>query len=619
MKTFNFFAVTTFLLFLCFGFSNAQDVPDRVKGSPYPASSIIDTLYVVNDHHFSEAERLTIQTLQGLLAKQKPAIYRNRGGGYAIWLDQLIAEHGIIADYSFNEDFDGLMHHFKNAISGYIICRLHDASSNAAISACGFLNAVAVTPDQTSVLDNIGIPFLEDFTEAGEDSILSVYDSLLSKDIIVYQKEEKDNFLGDYSVFANAFHFFNPISGNMTRDALNRMDDNAVLLGWGDSEHATVSIASSYSIHVHPADWAVNLSTLSNINAPLQQKTHTEDTDSADDVHTVCFVMTDGDNVQWVLNDFATSDKWFGSQRRGEIHLGWTISPALCELTPSVMRYLYEQAANEPDGKDYFIAGPSGLGYIYPDKFPALDSAAVLLNRFMAKSDLNIVNIIGNNSSDTYLGPYLKQEHIDAVFYYPYSNYSGLAGKIKWINDKPVIGGRYNLWSGFNTPTTLASKLNALPKSTSSVNGYSLIPVHVWSNGVDDILVCADLLDSNVVIVTPEVFVQRIQENLGLTNVADDKTTIIRESELHQNYPNPFNPSTRISYTVARASPIRIQVYTITGQLVKVLVNKNQLPGYYETQWNGRNDQGQKMPSGLYWYSMYDGRHTRTKKFVLIR
>jgi hypothetical protein len=132
----------------------------------------------------------------------------------------------------------------------------------------------------------------------------------------------------------------------------------------------------------------------------------------------------------------------------------------------------------------------------------------------MKKSDLKILNIIGNSMDDQYLTPYLNQSNIDAVFYYYFSDYSGGKGEIKWINNKPIITGRYKLWEGFETPNSIASKLNNLSKDIHSASGYSLIPVHVWSMGVEQIIECANLLDSNVRIVTPDEFVSLIKKNV---------------------------------------------------------------------------------------------------------
>jgi len=70
------------------------------------------------------------------------------------------------------------------------------------------------------------------------------------------------------------------------------------------------------------------------------------------------------------------------------------------------------------------------------------------------------------------------------------------------------------LWDGFDTPSSIATKLNNLSTDINSADGYSLIPVHIWSNGVDEIVECAELLDENVRVVTPDEFVSLIKQNV---------------------------------------------------------------------------------------------------------
>jgi len=72
--------------------------------------------------------------------------------------------------------------------------------------------------------------------------------------------------------------------------------------------------------------------------------------------------------------------------------------------------------------------------------------------------------------------------------------------------------------------------------------------------------------------------------------------------ELYGNYPNPFNPSTTISYSVAGTSPTEISliVYNLLGNPVRTLVNGSQQPGFYRVVWDGRDDRGALMPSGIY-------------------
>lgn len=83
------------------------------------------------------------------------------------------------------------------------------------------------------------------------------------------------------------------------------------------------------------------------------------------------------------------------------------------------------------------------------------------------------------------------------------------------MGGKPVIGARYKLWQGYDTPATLAAKLNRQTTDPTSQNGYSLIAVHAWSSSVADIVATASLLDdSRVRVVGPDQFVQLVAQNV---------------------------------------------------------------------------------------------------------
>ncbi len=483
----------------------------RISGSPYPASQQPDTLFVVNEAQFSPDQRFTIETLQGILAQKKPAIYRLIPGGYTLWLSDLQRHFGVTVNHAFETDFSGLLGHFKSRISGYILCDLREASANVALSLCGIQNATAVTPEIQPVADSLGIPFLLNVRGQNTNDLLQKYGSDFTNSIVSFQDPDKCLNLGDYPIFSKAVTFYSHEGDAIFDRVLGRSPRGGALLGWGHDEFQLVSQSSKRGFWVHAADWALNLSTLTNFNAELHQKPPADSSMiSTENVHTVCFLMTDGDNVQWLLNDFATSDHWYGSSLRGKVNLGWGVSPALAELAPTVLDYFYRQAANSSSGRDYFVAASSGLGYMYPELFPDLSRFSGLTAAFMKKADLHIVNIIGNDSSRAFLAPYLSQNQIDAVFYYDFSNYSGGKGVIHWISGKPVIFGRYNLWQGFETPLSLAEKLNHLSRDAHSPQGYSLIPVHVWSNGVSQVVSCANRLQPDVLVVTPDIFVKRI-------------------------------------------------------------------------------------------------------------
>ncbi|MCX5801250.1 MAG: T9SS type A sorting domain-containing protein [Candidatus Eisenbacteria bacterium] len=87
----------------------------------------------------------------------------------------------------------------------------------------------------------------------------------------------------------------------------------------------------------------------------------------------------------------------------------------------------------------------------------------------------------------------------------------------------------------------------------------------------------------------------------------------------HQSYPNPFNPLCTIGYDVPRAGKVSLQVFDVTGSLVRILVNGWREPGEYSEAWNGRADDGSASPSGVYFYRLKAGDFVATRKMVLMR
>jgi len=89
--------------------------------------------------------------------------------------------------------------------------------------------------------------------------------------------------------------------------------------------------------------------------------------------------------------------------------------------------------------------------------------------------------------------------------------------------------------------------------------------------------------------------------------------------ELFQNYPNPFNPTTTIKFQVPEASDVSIVIYDMLGQEVKSLFAGSVQAGNFSVEWNGTNNQGQKMSSGSYIYRMEAGEFVNTKEMILLK
>ncbi len=117
---------------------------------------------------------------------------------------------------------------------------------------------------------------------------------------------------------------------------------------------------------------------------------------------------------------------------------------------------------------------------------------------------------------------------------------------------------------------------------------------------------------------------------IDLRNLDNEKVDVVVSDEveapfvptataLMQNFPNPFNPSTTITFDVAKAGNVTIQVYDVSGRLVVALLNAHQEVGRHRVEWNGKNANGSLMPSGIYFYRMRAAGYEVTKKMILVR
>ena len=95
--------------------------------------------------------------------------------------------------------------------------------------------------------------------------------------------------------------------------------------------------------------------------------------------------------------------------------------------------------------------------------------------------------------------------------------------------------------------------------------------------------------------------------------------SIPTESGLSQNYPNPFNPTTAFDYRLAINSEVSIRIYNILGRLVKKIVAEHQKAGHYTATWDGLDDHGRIVSSGIYFIRMKAGDFSKVRKLTLMR
>jgi len=105
----------------------------------------------------------------------------------------------------------------------------------------------------------------------------------------------------------------------------------------------------------------------------------------------------------------------------------------------------------------------------------------------------------------------------------------------------------------------------------------------------------------------------------NICNCDITQSMIPKAYALAQNFPNPFNPSTTIRFDMKEKGLVTVKIYDVAGRLVRTLVNEVKDAGAYSAVWNGRNNGGAAVASGIYFYKMETAGFSATKKLVLLR
>ena len=127
-------------------------------------------------------------------------------------------------------------------------------------------------------------------------------------------------------------------------------------------------------------------------------------------------------------------------------------------------------------------------------------------------------------------------------------------------------------------------------------------------------VIAMDGVDSTWSANGPAVTVVDIQGTMGI-----DDNLLPMAFTLYQNYPNPFNPTTIITYDLPEAARMELVIYDVLGQHVATMKNAQQEAGAYQFRWNGTNDSGAPVSTGLYFYRLNAGTNSATKKMIFMK
>ena len=119
----------------------------------------------------------------------------------------------------------------------------------------------------------------------------------------------------------------------------------------------------------------------------------------------------------------------------------------------------------------------------------------------------------------------------------------------------------------------------------------------------------------------PLILRDDVNHSWNFTITAEFESQKPESYQLAQNYPNPFNATTQIKYDLAAKEKqnTRLIIYDVLGRQIRTLVEKEQAAGTYEVIWDGRDEAGKEVASGIYLYKLISGLYAKTNKMILMK
>mgnify|MGYP005853072339 FL=1 len=553
----------------------------------WPAFPAPSRIVLSESHNRLEfGEHLLLQTLSGLVAHRA----RTRGAKELIWIGidspsydewrrRFLEYSGACCDPRIYTVWE-LVDRYRDTglVKGYILCRKDPAdralyegvpadwSVNAATALCPLLSGVAVEEELEERARASGLRMLVDVRDKDEAWLWGNYGRRFSRRVLARQDPKSAVMCQEVVAFQAGL---SSRCDALYDRALGAMRPGSPVLGWGFGlENEQTGPSSRYGLLQTATNWCINLPLLSSGKTglrypfrPFALPATTGPEDSG--ARYVSFVLSDGDNVQWLMLNFCRGDEayqYWGSPDRGRMPFGWTI-PAmdLLQLCPYALDYLRDTAT---PNDDFVLAGG---GYYYPDEFGAARpkaDALVLharrLAKYMQRCGLTLLMVNcqewdSPGALDAYAVYAREIPFLEGILVVQYAPYTAGGGAVRWVTRRdgcriPVITARHAIWSNRHgveregSPGRVADDLGrwASEPCRSSEDRFAWTVVHAWSwfrhvapavdaaeeevpqqsyarsddiaRGYRPALWCSERLPSNVHVVTPRELVARLRE-----------------------------------------------------------------------------------------------------------
>lgn len=493
-------------------------------------------IYCVSRKTLTNDELALFTCLQGLVNKKTPELILDVDH-YLEFVDENLYR---INHLSFKEVIDK----YFSITDKYVLYELSETSTqiNAAFSYSAVTDALAVP----KVLENLvkgKLTLLEDLSLLNLDNlaiqkyVFNKFKDKFNKNGLIHEPLPGKGCeflisLRDFAITNKWFVLYVDESKEQRQfldEVLSFLDKGICIYGWTSDEISFVNQISKYGDAIIPMDWSSNHSFFGTFTPKkVTRKHHFEEVKP--DKHYISLVVSDGDNIQWLERDFCFSSFYLDyAKTKRDYPLTVSLSPALIDLNPMCLNYIYSHSTNED-----FIPGVSGYGYMNPCVFPKefLASYAKKTSDYLSLLDVNVVMLLDNlaDMSDEnvafVLDKYAKYDNIiGGVYEIDPTKYEGGKGRVYFSNNKPFVSVKISLWNIYDNEEEIeknkdklihdvASFINSQIVSPTTVDGYSVINIHPWSTSCLDVDKLVNLLSDKIQILGIEQLLLLMRKNI---------------------------------------------------------------------------------------------------------
>lgn len=498
-----------------------------------------DEIYVVRGG-LSRDEHTAIQSLQGLVSRDKATIFIDYGHSSSKELAEL-ENAGCKLLYTdengANWKLENLVPRFSSYIkdNSYVLYTSADVTEqvNMAFNYATVYGCLAVPESVEEIVKTLGMTKSYDLTESkitisDQREFYEAHKDEFRKDSLVHLYAEGSG-LRDFAVQQKIFITFanddDYVARAFREELLSDLEPASVVLGWCQYEVKYTEAVSAFGHFVVPSDHNFNMSILNALDlGEIKLGTETQAPELNPDKHYIAIVYSDGDNAQWISNGFREFYIW---QSYGlDTPITWTFAPLMNEFSPVAVK-----RAAENRGNCSFVTGPSGVGYARISKMSADEIASYsdLTAATMLRTGLTTVTLLDEPLSlpgslyENKLSYFARYDNINGgILQIDPARYEGGKGKVFFAGDKPFVSVRHSLWhpSGNADEVTTewlkeqAEIVNSYSADINSISGYSVINVHPWTVGPDDVAYFISQLDSDIEVISADELIAAVTQNV---------------------------------------------------------------------------------------------------------